>query len=190
MRDARRNRSHSESSSATRAIQLSLIKESDDLRLRDPPYENIDLLAADIETTGQTTPIFVRPLPDNTFELISGYRRVTALKQLGLQTANARVFELDSQQAYRLAISENQQRGDLTEFQRAKICLRLHKEGLTYEQIAGQMGWSSDKSVQRYLKIANDATPALREALNARRISLRGAIVFLRLAKDLPEEKQ
>ena len=70
------------------------------------------------------------------------------------------------------------------------ICLRLQEQGHTYEVIAKHMGWSSEKSVQRYIRLAREASLPLREALKARRISLRGADVFLRLAKDLADDKQ
>jgi ParB/RepB/Spo0J family partition protein len=190
MRDNRRTRTPSEAS-AVRDISISLIRESDRLRLREPPYEDIDALAASIAAQGLLMPIGLLPQSaDGHHDMIYGHRRVAAMKQLGLPTVSAKIFELDDQEAYLLAVSENQQRGDLTEIERAKICLRLQQEGQTYELIAKHMGWSSEKSVQRYIRLAKEASPPLREALKARRISLRGADVFLRLAKHLPDDRQ
>src|SRR5262245_63336986 len=60
-------------------------------------------LARDIQTRGQTTPIFVRPHNDN-YQLVSGFRRVAALKLLGQIHALARVFHgLTHEQAVALA---------------------------------------------------------------------------------------
>src|SRR5687768_10892157 len=88
-------------------VLLSLIQESDRLRLRQRPYAGVDELAADIRARGQTTPLFVMPLGDGCYELISGYRRRAALELLKAQTALVRIYRrLDSEQAYDLAISE------------------------------------------------------------------------------------
>jgi ParB family chromosome partitioning protein len=190
MRDNRRYRTPNEASSV-RDVSISLIRESDRFRLREPPYGDIDALAASIAAQGQLMPIGLMPQStDGYHDTIYGHRRVAAIRQLGLPTVSAKVFELDEQAAYLLAVSENQQRGDLTEIERATICLRLQEQGQTYELIAKHMGWSSEKSVQRYIRLAREASLPLREALKARRISLRGADVFLRLAKDLADDKQ
>src|SRR5688572_9694181 len=103
MHDSRRTRSKNEASSV-REIPLALIKESDRFRLREPPYEDIDALAASIEAQGQLTPIGVQPLADGNHPLIFGYRRVAAMRQLGRETVAAKVFDLDDQQAYLLAV--------------------------------------------------------------------------------------
>jgi ParB-like chromosome segregation protein Spo0J len=79
--DIRRQRPQPQDAS-TKEVSLSLIRESDRLRLRQPPYPRIEELAAQIKEHGQTTPMFVRPL-HGLYELISGYRRRAALEKLG-----------------------------------------------------------------------------------------------------------
>lgn len=173
-------------------VPITLIRESEKLRLRDEPYPQIDQLAADIEKHGQTTPMFVRAFwqePDY-YELIAGNRRFRALLKLGATTALVRVFDLDDEAAYDLALSENQYRGALTEIERARACLRLADSGKTQAEIAERMGWSADRVVRRYLKLARDTTPPLSEKLQRRAISLRSALVFLTYAKELPEDRQ
>ena len=172
-------------------VPLSLIKESDRLRLRHRPYAGVDQLAADIRARGQTTPLFVIPELGGSYALISGYRRRAALELLKAPTALVRIFRrLDPDQAYDLAISENQDRDALTDIERADVCARLQKEGRTVEQIGKRMGWSSESNVFRFLRVARESPPHLREALQHRRITISLAVAFLDYALELPEETQ
>jgi ParB family chromosome partitioning protein len=101
--DIRRQRPQPADAS-TKEVSLSLIRESDRLRLRQPSYPRIEELAAQIKEHGQTTPMFVRLLHGGLYELISGYRRRAALEKLGISTALVRVFDVDETEAYSLAI--------------------------------------------------------------------------------------
>ena len=172
-------------------VPLSLLQEDDNLRLRQRPYSGIEALAADIRARGQTTPMLVAPKAGGLLRVIAGCRRKAALDLLKAPTALVRIYRnLDDQQAYDLAISENQDRDALTDMERADICLRLQKEGKTVEQIAMRMGWRGDRTVFRHLRVAREAPAALREALQAGRITMAVAIAFLDRALDLDEAKQ
>src|SRR5688572_4740013 len=72
MQDIRRQRARDEA--LAREVPLALIKESDRLRLRELPYQGIEELAEKIRLHGQTSPVFIRGIPEG-FELIAGYRR-------------------------------------------------------------------------------------------------------------------
>lgn len=166
-------------------IPVSLIDESDALRLRQAPYPEIDKLAEELQRFGQTTPLFVRPKGDR-FELISGYRRLAALNKLQAPTALCRIYRtLDDSRAYDLAISENQDRESLTDIERADICLRLQKDGRTAEEIALRMGWNGERQVFRHLKLAREASPALRLRLQARQVN--ASVAFALLEEGLGE---
>ncbi len=174
-----------------KTIPLGLIVDSDALRLRLPPYPGIEELAESIRLRGQCSPMFTQPKGDGTHELISGYCRFAALKLLNAEHAIVRVFRnLTSQEAYELAVSENQDRNNLSELERASICLNLQKSGRTTKQIAEKMEWDGERSVFRYLRVAKEATTPLREALQKRQISMSLATVFLDDAVSLPEEVQ
>jgi ParB family chromosome partitioning protein len=160
-------------------IPLEMIDESDRFRLRQPPYPDIPALAEEIERFNQTTPLFVRPREDG-YELISGYRRFAALTLLARPNALCRVYrDLSDEDAYDLAISENQDRESLTDLERGEICYRLQREGKTLEQIAKRMGWSSPRSVTNHLRLARESSDALRAALQGRSVGLYIALALL-----------
>jgi ParB family chromosome partitioning protein len=157
--------------------------------LRELPLIGIPELAEDIRINGQLNPLSVRPRKER-FELIAGCRRRAALEHLGAETALVRIVDLDDEQAYDHAVSENQRRNDLSFFEQAQVCLHYQQQGKTLPHIAGIMGWSSEKSVYRYLRLVKEATPALKDALRQRSISMNVAMVFLDHAVDLAAEKQ
>jgi ParB/RepB/Spo0J family partition protein len=174
----------------TKYVPLGLIEECDSLRLRERPYFGIDELAEDIRIRGQTSALFVYPMND-LYKLISGYRRKAALEKIGAEQALVRIFRtIDDEQAYDLAVSENQARDALTDMERATVCLNLQNQGRTIDQIAKAMGWKADSHVYRHLRIAREAPPLLRMELQARRMHLNAAIVFLDEALKLSEDQQ
>jgi ParB family chromosome partitioning protein len=158
-------------------LPLSHIDESDRFRLRTPPYPKLDELAQDIRAHGQTTPIFVRSFGTQ-YELISGYRRFAALQMIGAKTALARVYELDDDKAFELALSENRERDALTEIERADAALRLHRSGYTTSDVARHIG-CVDRQASNYLRLAREASPPMREALQKGQLSFRAALELL-----------
>lgn len=189
MRHPRRPRTQS-AGAVIHEIPLAQIRESDHLRLRQPPYPNIEELAEQIRVRGQTTPMFVKEWEHSLYILISGYRRKAALELLGASTALVRIFELDDEAAYDLAISENQHRDALSEIERADIAKKLQSTGKTQPEIATRMGWANDRTVRRYIQLAEEATPPLRDVLQNRALSFRAAMVFVAHGVDLPEKRQ
>jgi ParB/RepB/Spo0J family partition protein len=135
-------------------------------------------LARDIQTRGQTTPIFVRPHNDK-YQLVSGFRRVAALQLLGQIQALARVFHgLTHEQAVALAISENLQREDFSDLEKALVCQRLVEMGVDVPEIAHAVN-RSPRTVYDYLTVLK-APPVVRDALHARHISLTVAFELAR----------
>lgn len=160
-------------------LPLSAITESDQLCLRTPPFPGIEELALSIKEAGQSTPLFVRPMGSQ-FELISGYRRHAALKHLKAPSALARIFRtLSDSEAYALAISENADRNDLTDWERALACKRMRDDGLSIEEIANRFNWKSRKNVELHLRAQREAFPALAAALQAGSLTLSHAIALL-----------
>ena len=147
MRDSRRVRPPSDGN-LIRQVPLTDIQESDRLRLRHRPYPGIEDFAQQIRIHGQTTSLFERHETPHVFTLTSGYRRKAALGTLRTATALVRIFKLDDEAAYDLALSENQHRDALSELERADICLRLSEAGKTQAEIADRMGWSAELHVR------------------------------------------
>lgn len=104
------------------------------------PYQvrvNIDsgelkALTRDVKEHGLNQPITLRPKPDGRYELIAGERRWLAAKDAGLETVEARIRELGDFDAHLVGISENNQRADLSPWEKAIEALRLrdHAAGI------------------------------------------------------------
>jgi ParB/RepB/Spo0J family partition protein len=160
-------------------IGIDLIDESNVLRLRHPPYPGIPALAEDIQRSGQSTPLFVRPTGER-YELISGYRRLAALKLISAPTAWCRIYrDLSDSEAYLRAISENEARDSLSDLERAEICARLQRDGMTADQIATHMKWANRRNVHHHLRVLKESSSAIRQALQARQIALHVALALI-----------
>ncbi len=100
-------------------------------------------LVESIASEGQQIPIIVRPTLDGErYQIISGFRRATAMRQLGLDTIAAIVrYDLDDDEAaFRTAIVENEQRKTYSDIDRALVILRYQQAGWTSFDIADLMG--------------------------------------------------
>lgn len=174
-----------------RTVPVHDIHEHDYLRLREPPYPGLASLAEDIRSRGQTTPMFVRPRDEGGYDLIAGYRRRCALLEAGVVTALVRVYPgLNDEEALDLAVSENRDREDMSDWERAELAERLQKRGRSYDGIATALHLSATQ-VKRLLRVAKTSPPALRTALHQRQITLALATAFLELQLEThPEAKQ
>jgi ParB-like chromosome segregation protein Spo0J len=163
----------------TQDIALALIEESDRFRVRMPPYPGITELAEDIRKVGLISALVVRPRDDH-YELIAGYCRLAALRSLGAPTARCQIYrDLSNLDARRTTMGENERRNTLTDLERAEQCVAAQTDGMTVEEIARYIGWDGERQVYRHLKLAKEATPALRGALQARKLSFTVAIALL-----------
>jgi ParB family chromosome partitioning protein len=83
-------------------------------------------LAHNIRQVGLINPIIVRKLPaNNSYERISGFRRIEAVKRLGWEKINAIVIESDEKTALLIMLSENIQREDLNPYDEVVSLLQL-----------------------------------------------------------------
>jgi ParB family chromosome partitioning protein len=94
-------------------------------------------LAKSIEANGLIEPIVVRLSSDGHYELISGYRRLQALKMLNAKEVEAKVVECTDEEAIALSIEENEKRAEEHPFDVAKKAAYLRNaKGLTPREIA------------------------------------------------------
>lgn len=70
-------------------------------------------LTDSIKANGLLEPLIVRPFSDSKYEIISGHRRVTACKELGIQTVPAIIRELNKDEAVIAMVDANLQREHL-----------------------------------------------------------------------------
>lgn len=127
------------------------------LKLRIPTNREIDELSKSMIRYDLLSPILVRPhasIPSH-YELVFGYRRLLAAKQLNWQEIPARIINVNDEEALILSLVENIERSDFTDYEKAKIFKKLHDEfGKTYEQIATCID-KSPQYVQQHIAMLN-----------------------------------
>ena len=98
-------------------------------------------LTNSIKNQGVLSPILVRELGLNEFEVIAGERRLRASKMAKLKTIPCLVDQKQDQDALISALIENLQREDLNPVEEAKGLDRLKREfGLTQDEVATSTG--------------------------------------------------
>ena len=89
-------------------------------------------LVESIMMNGVLVPVTVRPLEDGDYEMISGHRRLFAVKQIGLEKIPAIVKEYDDDEAVLAMVDSNLQR----------------------EKILPRLTWDSNKTALYELSLA------------------------------------
>jgi len=100
-------------------------------------------LAASIKEQGVLSPILVRPIGPDRYEIVAGERRWRAAQMAKLHDVPVVVRELPDDQALEIAIIENVQRADLNALEEGAAYQELvAKFGRTQEEVAQQVGKS------------------------------------------------
>ena len=103
--------------------------------------QKLSELTDSIKNHGVLSPILVREMGLNKFEVIAGERRLRASKQAGLETIPCLIDQKKDQDALESALIENLQREDLNAVEEARGYDRLKREfGLTQEEVAKSTG--------------------------------------------------
>ena len=110
-------------------------------------------LSDSIKTNGVIQPLIVTPLPDNTYSLIAGERRLRASILAGLKKVPVVVQALENDNSLlELALIENIQRTDLNPLEEA--------EG--FKKLIDRFGYTQEEAAQRVGKRRSTVTNALR----------------------------
>lgn len=150
-------------------------KHFDEARLRE--------LAESVAAQGVLQPILVRPWPEGqpdpdaggeapapAWEVAAGERRYRAACLAGLRMIPAFVRELTDRELLELAVTENEQREDVTPLEKAEGYGRLVDEhGLTLEEVAAKVG-KAVSTVRGLLRL-RQLPEAARKALEAGELS-------------------
>jgi len=98
-------------------------------------------LTNSIKNHGVLSPILVREVGLNKYEVIAGERRLRASKNAGLKTIPTLIDQKQDKDALESALIENLQREDLNAVEEARGYDRLKREfGLTQDQVAASTG--------------------------------------------------
>lgn len=165
-----------------RNVSLSLLSES-----KTNPrhtFEEIALkeLAESIRTQGVLSPLLVRPLTENGFEIIAGARRYRAAQMADLPTVPVRIVHLSDAAALEAQLVENLIRAEIHPMEEAqgfRALLDLDEPKYSIEQIAAKVG-KTPVFVASRLKLA-DLVPAAVDAFYAGEIGVGHALLLAKL---------
>ncbi|MBO4299811.1 MAG: ParB/RepB/Spo0J family partition protein [Clostridia bacterium] len=145
------------------------------------PQASISALAESIRRHGLLEPLLVRRAATGRYELIAGERRLRALKQLGVEAADALVLPENGQDEAIVALVENLHREPLGYFEEAEAYRAwMDEHGLSQEELAARLV-RSPSAVANKLRLLK-LPPAVREELQRAGLSERHARALLRLS--------
>jgi len=140
--------------------------------------ESLNELVMSVEEHGIIQPITVRRLADNSYQLISGERRIRAAEKAGLKRIPAFVREAGDENMMELALVENIQREDLDAIEVAISYARLIEEfELTQEALGDRVG-KKRATIANYLRLLN-LPVEIQTAIREKKISMGHARALL-----------
>lgn len=146
-------------------------------------------LAESIRTQGVLSPLLVRPLTDQSFEIVAGARRYRAAQIAEAPTVPVRIVNLTDAEALEAQLIENLQRRDvhpLEEAQGFKALLNLEDPKYSIEQIAAKVGKPPAYCAAR-VRLTELAAPVV-EAFYAEEIGVGHALLLAKLQPAQQEQ--
>ena len=141
-------------------------------------------------TQGVLTPLVVRPLENDEYEVISGHRRLHACQKAGIETVPALIYALDRDAAAIALVDSNLHREKILPSEKAfayKLKMdALSRQGqrtdLTSRQVVGKLETAdliaeneSGRQVQRYIRLT-ELIPQILSMVDAGKIALTPAV--------------
>ena len=153
----------------------------------------MEQLVYSILTQGLLTPISVRPIENNEYEVISGHRRLHACKKAGIETVPALIYALDRDAATIAMVDSNLHREKILPSEKAfayKLKLDAIKhQGKTSRQVVGKSESAdlvsdaeSGRQVQRYIRLT-ELIPEILQMVDNGKIALTPAVELSYLTK-------
>ena len=157
-------------------------------------------LTESIRTYGVLTPLLVRPAGEDTFEVLSGHRRLHACKKLGIEKVPALVSVMEREDAIIALVDSNLHREKLLPSEKAfayKMRLEaMNRQGqrtdLTSTQVVskfrtnemvGETSGDSRETVRRYIRLTN-LIPGILQKVDDGAISLTPAVALSYLTEE------
>ncbi len=142
--------------------------------------EKIGQIAASAADIGIVTPLIVRKIPGNKYQIISGHHRYEAAKRLELSTVPCIVRPITDNEAFQIISESNIQREKMLPSEYGKIfTVYMEKRediGITHKEIAEKFGISS-KTLYRYVNVAK-LIPELQILVDNEKILLAAADII------------
>src|ERR1700722_2166016 len=172
-----------------RNVSLALLSESKTNPRRIFEDGALKELSESIRTQGVLSPLLVRPLTENGFEIVAGARRYRAALVAEADTVPVRIVNMNDAQALEAQLVENLIRADvhpMEEAQGFKALLDLEDPTYSIEQIAAKTG-KQPAFVAARLKLI-DLVPAAVEAFYRDEIGVGHALLLAKLPADQQEQ--
>ena len=180
-------------------MPLSNIKEVQAMQLpiqKLRPFENhpfqvkdddeMNQLVWSVLTQGVLTPLVVRPLEDDEYEVISGHRRLRACQKAGIETVPVLIYALDRDAAAIALVDSNLHREKILPSEKA-FAYKLKMDALSHQGTSRQLGekWSvsqlseagtdSERQIHRYIRLT-ELIPQILSMVDAGKIALTPAV--------------
>ena len=171
-----------------RNVSLSLLNESKTNPRRIFEDAALNELAESIRSQGVLSPLLVRPLTEQSFEIVAGARRYRAAQIAEAATVPVRIVNLSDAQALEAQLIENLQRRDvhpLEEAQGFRALLQLDEPKYSVNQIAAKTG-KSPAYVTTRIKLTELSAPVV-DAFYAEEIGVGHALLLAKLQPDQQE---
>ena len=154
--------------------------------------EEMDQLTWSILTQGLLTPLVVRPLGNDEYEVISGHRRLHACKKAGVETVPALITDMDRDAAAIALVDSNLQREKILPSEKA-FAYKMKQEAMNRQgqrtdltsaqvgrkletaEIIGEQSGESRNQVRRYIRLTN-LIPGILQKVDEGRIALTPAV--------------
>ena len=178
----------------TQAVQLPVNKlrpfEGHPFKVKDDA--EMEQLILSIRTQGLLTPIAVRPIENNEYEVISGHRRLHACKKAGIETVPALIYALDRDAATIAMVDSNLHREKILPSEKAfayklkmdamsrqgqRTDLTSNQVGRKLESAAmiGEQSGDSQTQVRRYIRLT-ELIPEILQMVDNGKIALTPAV--------------
>ena len=180
-------------------MPLSNIKEVQAMQLpiqKLRPFENhpfqvkdddeMNQLVWSVLTQGVLTPLVVRPLENDEYEVISGHRRLHACQKAGIETVPALIYALDRDAAAIALVDSNLHRENILPSEKA-FAYKMKMDALSHQGTSRQLGekWSvsqlseagtdSERQIHRYIRLT-ELIPQILSMVDAGKIALTPAV--------------
>ena len=152
--------------------------------------DEMNQLVWSVLTQGVLTPLVVRPLENDEYEVISGHRRLHACQKAGIETVPALIYALDRDAAAIALVDSNLHREKILPSEKAfayKLKMdAMSRQGqrtdLTSRQVVGKLETAdliaeneSGRQVQRYIRLT-ELLPEILSMVDAGKIALTPAM--------------
>ena len=148
--------------------------------------DEMNQLVWSVLTQGVLTPLVVRPLENDEYEVISGHRRLRACQKAGIETVPALIYALDRDAAAVALVDSNLHREKILPSEKA-FAYKLKMDALSHQGASRQLGekWSvsqlseagtdSERQIHRYIRLT-ELIPQILSMVDAGRIALTPAV--------------